>query len=253
MENNSTNLNNCNSNFDMFIDVVLQYFNINHRDESFFDIIKTLDINENDKKILFRRITELLQKNSIKIKKYKLYMQTLKFIMMVFSIILTFTSSFASFVNWNILNYINLGILFSITLSTNVFFQNKIGDKYIIYKKANLKINSEIWSFIMSTNLYSNKTHEENLQFFYSNIEHIYNSESMEILEIIKKSNNPQHNKYKYKFQNLKKKYENNNNIDISSQSLSQSEQDTNFSSSNNIIDNYKNENENENENENQI
>lgn len=190
---NNNNLNTDNddldNNFDNFMDSVLTYFNIYKKDKSFCNIIKTIDLEESDKKILFRRIIELQETNTKKIKKYNIYTSVLKFIMTVFSIVLTFTISLVSFINWKALYYFNLILLFFITLSTNIYFQYKIGDKYIIYKKSYLKINFEIWSFIMSTGLYINKTHKECLHLFYSNIENIYNTETTEILDIIKKSN----------------------------------------------------------------
>ncbi len=77
-----------------------------------------------------------------------------------------------------------------LTISTNIFFQSKIGEKYLTYKRAYIKINHEVWSYIMLINDYELDDHKNNLNLFLSNVEKLYNTEFMEILDMIKQSNN---------------------------------------------------------------
>jgi hypothetical protein len=107
--------------------------------------------------------------------------------MQIFSIIISFTMSVSTFSNNSPLSYVNLILLFILTLSTNIFFQSKIGEKYITYKKAYFKINNELWSYIMLINNYNGKTHQETINLFFTNLETIYSKEFMEILDLNKK------------------------------------------------------------------
>jgi hypothetical protein len=153
-------------------------------------IVSELDLNEFEKIIFLTRINEMLTSNISKINKYKFYTKILRFIMQIFSIILTFTLSISSFIGESYINYLNLILLFILTVATNIFFQSKIGEKYLTYKRAYIKINHELWSYIMLINDYEYGDHKNNLNLFLSNVEKLYNTEFMEILDMIKQSNN---------------------------------------------------------------
>jgi hypothetical protein len=153
-------------------------------------IVSELNLTEFDKSIFITRINEMLSTNINKINKYKFYSKVLRFIMQIFSIILTFTLSISSFTGEPYMNYLNLILLFILTVATNIFFQSKIGEKYLTYKKAYIKINHELWSYIMLINEYEDGDHKNNLNLFLSNVEKLYNTEFMEILDMIKQSNN---------------------------------------------------------------
>ena len=153
-------------------------------------IVEELDLNKFEKSIFTTRINEMLSSNIKKINKYKLYTKILRFIMQIFSIILTFTLSISSFIGEAYMSYLNLILLFILTVATNIFFQSKIGEKYLTYKRAYIKINHELWSYIMLINEYEYGDHKNNLNLFLSNVEKLYNTEFMEILDMIKQSNN---------------------------------------------------------------
>ena len=170
-----------------FIKLVNSFYNVNKLDESLYHIIDKLVLSEDDKKILIRRLVEILTINSKKISMYKVYYKILRLIMQIFSIIISFTMSVSTFSNNSPLSYVNLILLFILTLSTNIFFQSKIGEKYITYKKAYFKINNELWSYIMLINNYNGKTHQETINLFFTNLETIYSKEFMEILDLNKK------------------------------------------------------------------
>ena len=153
-------------------------------------IVSELDLNDFDKSIFLTRINEMLSSNIKKINKYKFYTKILRFIMQIFSIILTFTLSISSFIGQSFMSYLNLILLFVLTVATNIFFQGKIGEKYLTYKRAYIKINHELWSYIMLINDYEYGNHKTNFNLFLSNVEKLYNTEFMEILDMIKQSNN---------------------------------------------------------------
>jgi len=153
-------------------------------------MVNELNLNEFEKSLFITRINEMLSTNIKKINKYKFYTKILRFIMQIFSIILTFTLSISSFIGQPFINYLNLILLFMLTVSTNIFFQSKIGEKYLTYKRAYIKINHEVWSYIMLINDYELDDHKNNLNLFLSNVEKLYNTEFMEILDMIKQSNN---------------------------------------------------------------
>jgi hypothetical protein len=159
-------------------------------DKNLSIIVNELNLSEFEKSIFYSRINEMLTTNINKINKYKFYTKVLRFIMQIFSIILTFTLSISSFIGQPFINYLNLILLFILTVSTNIFFQCKIGEKYLTYKKAYIKINHELWSYIMLINDYEYDDHKNNLNLFLSNVEKLYNTEFMEILDMIKQSNN---------------------------------------------------------------
>ena len=153
-------------------------------------IVSELNLTEFEKSIFITRINEMLSSNINKINKYKFYSKVLRFIMQIFSIILTFTLSISSFIGEAYMSYLNLILLFILTVATNIFFQSKIGEKYLTYKRAYIKINHELWSYIMLINEYEYGDHKNNLNLFLSNVEKLYNTEFMEILDMIKQSNN---------------------------------------------------------------
>jgi hypothetical protein len=159
-------------------------------DKNLSSIIEELDLNEFDKSIFYTRINEMLSTNIKKINKYKFYTKILRFVMQIFSIILTFTLSISSFIGESFMSYLNLILLFILTVATNIFFQSKIGEKYLTYKRAYIKINHELWSYIMLINDYDYGDHKSNLNLFLFNVEKLYNTEFMEILDMIKQSNN---------------------------------------------------------------
>jgi len=164
--------------------------NIEMTDKNLNAIIKELILTDFEKSIFYIRINEMLSNNLNKINKYKFYCKILRFIMQIFSIVLTFTLSISSFITNPFISYINLLLLFILTVSTNIFFQSKIGDKYLIYKKAYIKINHELWSYVMLINDYKYGDHKNNLNLFLSNVEKLYNTEFNEILDMIKQTNN---------------------------------------------------------------
>jgi len=164
--------------------------NAEMHDKNLNSIVQKLNLNDFDKSIFYVRINEMLYNNTRQISKYKHYTKILRFIMQIFSIVLTFTLSISSFINNIYVNYFNLLLLFILTVSTNIFFQSKIGDKYLIYKRAYIKINHELWSYVMLINDYNIGNHKDNLNLFFSNVEKMYNLEFNEILDMIKQTNN---------------------------------------------------------------
>jgi hypothetical protein len=202
-------------------------YNINNSkmyDKNLSLIVSELDLNEFEKSIFFTRINEMLTSNINKINKYKFYTKILRFIMQIFSIILTFTLSISSFIGESFINYLNLILLFMLTVATNIFFQSKIGEKYLTYKRAYIKINHELWSYIMLINDYDYGDHKSNLNLFLSNVEKLYNTEFMEILDMIKQSNNSilsnAQGVIKSKLNDGNNKTDNNNSYDLNDESF---------------------------------
>jgi hypothetical protein len=186
----STKTNKLNDVANSKLNSLYNKINSEMHDKNLSLIVQELDLSEFEKSIFITRINEMLSSNANKINKYKLYTKILRFIMQIFSIILTFTLSISSFIGEPFINYLNLILLFILTVSTNIFFQSKIGEKYLTYKRAYIKINHELWSYIMLINEYEYDDHKNNLNLFLSNVEKLYNTEFMEILDMIKQSNN---------------------------------------------------------------
>jgi hypothetical protein len=159
-------------------------FSNNNNDETFNELVMNIDLDDNNKKIFIRRISEILINNGKKCKIYNAVLTTLRYILQIFSAVLTFTLSINSLTTIPYLNYINLAILFILTLTTNIYFQSKLGEKYITIKKSYNKVVKELWAYIALSGLYSGKSHQENLTLFYNTIDKIVEQENNAVINI---------------------------------------------------------------------
>jgi hypothetical protein len=69
----------------------------NKNDEKFNEIVMSIDLDDNNKKTFIRRISEILINSKKKCKIYNIVLTTLRYILQIFSAILTFTLSINSF------------------------------------------------------------------------------------------------------------------------------------------------------------
>lgn len=175
-----------NQNIREYINRVNINFSNNNNDETFNELVMNIDLDDNNKKIFIRRISEILINNGKKCKIYNAVLTTLRFILQIFSAVLTFTLSINSLTTIPYLNYINLAILFILTLTTNIYFQSKLGEKYITIKKSYNKVVKELWAYISVSGLYSGKSHQENLTLFYNTIDKIIEQENNAVINIDK-------------------------------------------------------------------
>jgi hypothetical protein len=159
-------------------------FNNNNNDETFNEIVMDIDLDDNNKKIFIRRISEILINSKKKCKIYNIVLTTLRYILQIFSAVLTFTLSINSLTTIPYLNYINLAILFILTLTTNIYFQSKLGEKYITVKKSYNKVLKELWAYISLSGSYSGKSQQENLTLFYNTIDKIVEQENNAVINI---------------------------------------------------------------------
>jgi hypothetical protein len=167
-----------------YISRINMRFNNNKNDETFNEIVMSIDLDDNNKKIFIRRISEILINSKKKCKMYNIVLTTLRYILQIFSAVLTFTLSINSLTTIPYLNYINLAILFILTLTTNIYFQSKLGEKYITVKKSYNKVVKELWSYISLSGSYSGKSQQENLTLFYNTIDKIIEQENNAVINI---------------------------------------------------------------------
>jgi hypothetical protein len=173
------------SNFETYVILIDKFFRNNSNDKGLKYILSMLELNETDKIIFYRRIMEILTHNKYKTKKYKKLMYISKYSMITLSAIISFTTTIYSFQRLYFLNYINIILMFLLTLITSLYFQSNIHEKYITVKKANIMIINEMWSYIMLINSYNTLTHREALNPFFTNIEKIQNNKEVEFLDLI--------------------------------------------------------------------
>ena len=167
-----------------YISRINMRFNNNKNDETFNEIVMSIDLDDNNKKIFIRRVSEILINSKKKCKIYNIVLTTLRYILQIFSAVLTFTLSINSLTTIPYLNYINLAILFILTLTTNIYFQSKLGEKYITVKKSYNKVVKELWSYISLSGSYSGKSQQENLTLFYNTIDKIIEQENNAVINI---------------------------------------------------------------------
>jgi len=161
-------------------------FNNTYNDETFNELLIDIDLDLQSKKLFIRRISEILIKNRKKCKLYNIILNTLRYILQIFSAVLTFTLSINSLTTIPYLNYINLAILFILTLTTNIYFQSKLGEKYITIKKSYNKVVKEMWAYMSLSGSYSGKTHQENLHTFFNIIDKVIEQENNSVININK-------------------------------------------------------------------
>lgn len=161
-------------------------FNNTYNDETFNELLIDIDLDLQSKKLFIRRISEILIKNRKKCKLYNIILNILRFILQIFSAVLTFTLSINSLTTIPYLNYINLAILFILTLTTNIYFQSKLGEKYITIKKSYNKVVKEMWAYMSLSGSYSGKTHQENLHIFFNIIDKVIEQENNSVININK-------------------------------------------------------------------
>jgi hypothetical protein len=167
-----------------YINRINTRFNNNKNDETFNEIVMSIDLDDNNKKIFIRRISEILINSKKKCKIYNIVLTTLRYILQIFSAVLTFTLSINSLTTIPYLNYINLAILFILTLTTNIYFQSKLGEKYITVKKSYNKVVKELWAYISVSGSYSGKSQQENLTLFYNTIDKIIEQQNNTVINI---------------------------------------------------------------------
>jgi hypothetical protein len=173
-----------NQNIREYINKINIKFSNDNNDETFNEIFMDIDLDDYNKKIFIRRVSEILINNGKKCKIYNTVLTILRYILQIFSAILTFTLSINSLTNVPYLNYINLAILFILTLTTNIYFQSKLGEKYITIKKSYNKVLKELWAYISLSGSYSGKSHQENLTSFYNTIDKIIEQENNMVINI---------------------------------------------------------------------
>ena len=173
-----------NQNISEYINRVNMKFSNNNNDETFNELVMNIDLDDNNKKIFIRRVSEIIINNKKKCKIYNAVLITLRYILQIFSAVLTFTLSINSLTTIPYLNYINLAILFILTLTTNIYFQSKLGEKYITIKKSYNKVVKELWAYITVSGAYSGKSHQENLTLFYNTIDKIIEQENNAVINI---------------------------------------------------------------------
>lgn len=173
-----------NQNIKEYINRINIKFSNDNNDETFNEIVMDIDLDDYNKKIFIRRVSEILINNGKKCKIYNIVLTTLRYILQIFSAVLTFTLSINSLTTIPYLNYINLAILFILTLTTNIYFQSKLGEKYITIKKSYNKMVKELWAYISLSGTYSGKTHQENLTSFYNTIDKIIEQENNMVINI---------------------------------------------------------------------
>lgn len=177
-------MSNYNNDMKEYINRINTHFNNDYNDETFNELVMDIDLDDQNKKLFIRRITEILIKNGKKCKMYNTVLNTLRYILQIFSAVLTFTLSINSLTTISFLNYINLAILFILTLTTNIYFQSKLGEKYITIKKSYNKVVKEMWAYISLSGSYSGKSHQENLNTFFNNIDKIIEQENNTVINI---------------------------------------------------------------------
>ena len=173
-----------NQNIREYINRINNRFSNDNNDETFNEIVMDIDLDDYNKKIFIRRVSEILINNGKKCKIYNTVLTILRYILQIFSAILTFTLSINSLTTVPYLNYINLAILFILTLTTNIYFQSKLGEKYITIKKSYNKVLKELWAYISLSGSYSGKSHQENLTSFYNTIDKIIEQENNMVINI---------------------------------------------------------------------
>lgn len=173
-----------NQNIKEYINRINIKFSNDNNDETFNEIVMDIDLDDYNKKIFIRRVSEILINNGKKCKIYNIVLTTLRYILQIFSAVLTFTLSINSLTTVPYLNYINLAILFILTLTTNIYFQSKLGEKYIAVKKSYNKVVKELWAYISLSGSYSGKSQQENLTLFYNTIDKIIEQENNAVINI---------------------------------------------------------------------
>ena len=85
-----------NQNIREYINRINNRFSNDNNDETFNEIVMDIDLDDYNKKIFIRRVSEILINNGKKCKIYNTVLTILRYILQIFSAILTFTLSINS-------------------------------------------------------------------------------------------------------------------------------------------------------------